>query len=73
MGRSEPSKQQEMDAVVKYVDKWMWDMTMYPIQLDMQLIESKSHTSISETSIIRTSLIRKNKKEMVRVKRWPNL
>lgn len=56
----------QTDVIVSYEDRWMWDITMYMMHLDMQLIETNSYSAVSETSITRTSLIRKNRKEIVR-------
>ena len=31
-----------VEAVVTYIDKWMWDITMYMIQLDVQIRNPKT-------------------------------
>ncbi len=55
-----------VDATLRYADHWMWDISMYLLSLDMQLLEPKSFNKISETTVLRTSLIRKSRKDMAR-------
>ena len=60
---SPPAK---VDAVITYTDKWMWDITMYMISLDVQLREPASDATLAVAKTVRTSLVRKSQQEMVR-------
>lgn len=55
-----------VDAVVTYMDRWVWDMTMYMLSLDIQLREPQSDTILATAKTVRSSLIRKSQPEMVR-------
>ena len=55
----------DVDAVVTYQDKWMWDITMYMIQLDVQVQQPKTEMTIASSHSMRTSLARKSPPEMV--------
>lgn len=56
----------EVDAVVTYEDKWMWDITMYLIRLSVQVRESKSDGAIlASAESYRPSLERKSPQDMV--------
>lgn len=54
------------DAVLRYDDKWMWDITMYLLQLDMKLYEGSSNQLVVEASSYRPSLQRRSTQEMVK-------
>ncbi len=56
----------KVDAVITYKDKWMWDITMYMISLDVQLREPGSDATLAVAKTVRTSLVRKSQQEMVR-------
>jgi hypothetical protein len=55
-----------VDAIVTYQDKWMWDMTMYMIQLDIQLRAPDTRMVLASGSSLRTSLARKSPPEMAK-------
>lgn len=55
----------DVDAVVTYQDKWMWDMTMYMISLDVQVRTPGDGMAIGSGHVLRTSLARKSPPEMV--------
>lgn len=55
-----------VDAVVSYMDRWVWDMTMYMLSLDVQLRDPGSDTILATAKTVRSSLIRKSQQEMVR-------
>ena len=55
-----------VDGVITYTDKWMWDISMYLLSLDVQLQEPASDAALASAKTIRTSLVRKSQKEMVR-------
>jgi len=52
------------DAVVTYVDKWMWDMTMYMIELTVT-VRDRSNFPLATGNALHTSLTRKSPAEMV--------
>lgn len=54
----------ESDAVVAYQDKWMWDMTMYMIQLDVQVRDGRSQMLLGSGRSWRPSLERRSPEEM---------
>jgi len=55
-----------VDAVVSYMDRWVWDMTMYMLSLDIQLREPGSDVILATSKTVRSSLIRKSQQEMIR-------
>lgn len=55
----------DTEAIVTYQDKWMWDLTMYMIQLDVQLRQPKTDITMATGHSLRTSLKRKSPPEMV--------
>lgn len=52
-------------AYVTYQDKWMWDITMYMIELNVQLRKTQSDIAFATGHSFRTSLGRKSPAEMV--------
>ena len=54
-----------VDAVVTYQDKWMWDITMYMLQLDIQIRDGKTNLVIASGHSMRPSLQRKSPSGMV--------
>lgn len=52
------------DAVVTYIDKWMWDITMYMLQLTVTVRDS-SEFPLATANSLHTSLTRKSQPEMV--------
>ena len=54
-----------VDATVTYQDKWMWDITMYMIELSIQLRDPQSYMVLASGHSMRTSLIRKDPEGMV--------
>lgn len=53
------------DAVVTYTDKWMWDMTMYMIELTITLRNPANNFPLATGNSMHTSLTRKSPEEMV--------
>jgi hypothetical protein len=53
------------DAVVTYVDKWMWDMTMYMIELTITIRNPANNYPLATGNSYHTSLSRKSPPEMV--------
>lgn len=54
-----------VDAVVTYVDKWMWDITMYMIELTITLRDPQTDFPLATGNSFHTSLTRKSPPEMV--------
>jgi hypothetical protein len=62
---ADPAPNPQADAVVTYVDKWMWDITMYMLELTIVIREPKSDFPLATGNSFHTSLTRKSAKEMV--------
>ena len=60
-----PEKVSGVDAVVTYVDKWMWDMTMYMLELTVVVRDPATDFPLATGNSLHTSLTRKSPKEMV--------
>jgi hypothetical protein len=54
-----------VDVVVTYKDKWMWDITMYMIELTVTIRDSKTNFPLASGNSYHTSLTRKSPEEMV--------
>lgn len=55
----------KVDAVVTYVDKWMWDITMYLLELTITIRDPKTDYPLANGNSYHTSLTRKSPTEMV--------
>lgn len=55
----------EFDAIVTYVDKWTWDITMYMLELTITLRDPKTEAPLATGNSYHTSLTRKSQAEMV--------
>ena len=55
----------EVDGVVTYQDRWMWDITMYMIRLNVQVRDGKSGAILANAEAMRPSLQRKSPEGMV--------
>ena len=55
----------DIDAIVTYQDKWMWDISMYMLELNIQFRKPQSEVAIATGHSLRTSLVRKSPAEMV--------
>ena len=53
------------DMSVTYIDKWMWDITMYMIELTINFRDPKTNFPIATGNSLHTSLTRKSPEEMV--------
>jgi hypothetical protein len=60
-----PEKVAGVDAVVTYVDKWMWDITMYMLELTVVMRDPATDFPLATGNSFHTSLTRKSPKEMV--------
>ena len=54
-----------VDAVVTYVDRWMWDITMYMLELTINISDSKTGFQMATGNSLHTSLTRKSQTDMV--------
>ena len=54
-----------VDAIVTYVDRWMWDITMYMIRLNIQVRDGKTRAILASSESYRPSLQRRSKENMV--------
>lgn len=60
-----PKSPTPVDAVVTYQDKWMWDMTMYMLELSIDLRDPETNYKFATGRSYRTSLARRKPEEMV--------
>jgi len=55
----------DADAIVTYVDKWMWDITVYMLELTVTIRDPKNDFPLASGNSYHTSLTRKSPEEMV--------
>jgi hypothetical protein len=55
----------DADAVVTYVDKWFWDITMYMLELTVTLRDPKTDFPLATGNSYHTSMSRKSPEGMV--------
>ena len=60
-----PQPASRVDAIVTYQDRWMWDITMYMIKIDVQLHDGESGAVVAKAQSMRPSLQRKSPESMV--------
>jgi len=60
-----PNPPARVDAIVTYQDKWMWDMTMYMIKLDIQIHNGGTGLALASGESMRPSLERRSPEGMV--------
>jgi hypothetical protein len=53
------------DAIVTYQDRWMWDITMFMVQLSIQVRDGQTRMVLANGQSWRPSLERKTPEEMV--------
>ncbi len=53
------------DAVLTYVDKWMWDITPYMLELTITFRDPSNNTPMAVGNSLHSSLSRKSAEEMV--------
>lgn len=58
-------KPANVDAIVTYWDKWMWDITMYLLELTIAIRDPATDFPLATGNSMHTSLTRKSPKEMV--------
>lgn len=61
-GDPQPGK---VDAVVTYIEKWMWDITMYMLELTIVIRDPQTNFPLATGNSYHTSLSRLAPKEMV--------
>jgi hypothetical protein len=54
------------DCKVLAEDKWMWDLTMYPIEVKVSMVNPRTGALLASGRSYRTSLVRKSPDEMVK-------
>lgn len=54
------------DAIITYQDKWFWDITMYMLELRVQVLNPQTRFVLASGFTYRTSLARKSPPEMVK-------
>lgn len=54
-----------IDALVTYVDKWRWDITMYMLELSITIRDPKTESPLATGKSLHGSLTRKSQTEMV--------
>ena len=64
-GPETPTAPPAIDAVVTYVDKWMWDITMYMLELTVTVRNPTNNFPMATANSYHTSLTRKSPSEMV--------
>ena len=53
------------DVLVQYTDKWQWDMTMYLINLQIDMRNPETNALLATGSSYQTSMVRKPPEEVV--------
>jgi len=56
---------ENVGIIVTYFDKWIWDLSMYMLELDVQFRSPKDRFSLVKGNSYHTSLTRKSPEEMV--------
>lgn len=56
---------EDTDTVVTYVDRWMWDITMYMIELTLTMSDAKTDFTLASGNSFHTSMTRKSPEKMV--------
>ena len=55
----------DVDAIVTYIEKWMWDITMYMLELTVTVRDPNSDFPLASGNSYHTSLSRLTPEEMV--------
>lgn len=58
-------KPSNVDAIVTYVDRWMWDITMYLLELTVMIRDPNTEFPMASGNSMHASLTRKSPPEMV--------
>ena len=54
-----------VDAIVTYTDRWMWDITMYMLEINIQFRNPQNDYVYATGNSYRTSLVRKSPEYMI--------
>ena len=54
-----------VDAVITYIDRWMWDITMYLLQLTVTVSDPKTNAQLATATSLHGSLTRLSPAEML--------
>jgi len=65
MGFQVSETEADVDAIVTYVDKWYWDITMYMLELTVTLRDPKTDFPLATGNSLHTSMARKSQEGMV--------
>jgi hypothetical protein len=60
----EANAPKDVDAIVTYRDKWQWDITMYLIELTIDIREPQTEVLLATGKSLHTSLTRRSPEEM---------
>ena len=60
-----PQSSYKVDAIVTYVDRWMWDITLYLLELTVTFRDATNGFPLAVGNSYHTSLTRKSPEEMV--------
>ncbi|MEM9055905.1 MAG: hypothetical protein AAGD86_00430 [Pseudomonadota bacterium] len=55
----------DVDVLVTYIDHWMWDITMYMLELTVTMSNAETGFTLANANSYHTSLSRKSPEEMV--------
>ena len=64
-GPESPQSLYQTDSVITYVDRWMWDITLYLLELTVTLRDTTNQFPLAVGNSYHTSLTRKSPEEMV--------
>lgn len=60
-----PQASYQADSVITYVDRWVWDITLYLLELTVTLRDTTNGFPLAVGNSFHTSLTRKSPEEMV--------
>jgi hypothetical protein len=60
-----PQSSYQADSVITYVDRWIWDITLYLLELTVTLRDATNNFPLAVGNSYHTSLTRKSPEEMV--------
>jgi hypothetical protein len=60
-----PPSSYKADAIITYVDKWMWDITLYLLELTVTVREPATNQPLAVGNSFHTSLTRQSPREMI--------
>lgn len=63
---AEDTPPSEVDAIITYEDRWMWDITMYMLELKINIRDPETNFVLASGFSYRTSLGRKSPEYMIK-------